>query len=154
VLRAAANSCRRGSLGIAQRTPNTYTLMDLEVIVALAYGVPATFAPNKFPAAMRDVHGTVGGYFEAFKVIVVLVLLGKWSGPSEYQWAWEAGIASARSAHGRQQHSRRVMAWRKRGARVCAAHLPPPLNAGLHAQPPCVPNGSIRTCHNVANRKP
>jgi hypothetical protein len=128
VLRGAANSCRRGSLGIVQRTPNTYTFTALEVIVAFAYGVPATFAPSKFSATMRDVHGTVGGYFEAFAVIVVLVLLGKRFGRSEYQWAWEAGIASARSADGRQQHGRRVMDWTQERC-TCLSRLSAPVRA-------------------------
>ncbi len=56
---------------------NMFTLIALGVGVAYSYSVVATLFPAVFPAAMRDVHGQVGVYFEAAAVIVTLVLLGQ-----------------------------------------------------------------------------
>jgi P-type Cu+ transporter len=78
VLWAAVDYYCRGWLGIVNRTPNMYTLIGLGVIVAFLYSIVATFAPELFPAAMRDENGMVGVYFEVAAVIVVLVLLGEW----------------------------------------------------------------------------
>jgi Cu+-exporting ATPase len=69
---------RRGWLGVRNRSPNMYTLIGLGVIVAYAYSLVATFAPDTFPAGMRDEHGMVGVYFEVTAVIIALVLLGEW----------------------------------------------------------------------------
>ena len=69
---------QRGWLGIANRSPNMYTLIGLGVLVAYAYSLFATFAPAAFPPEMRDDHGMVGVYFEVASVIIVLVLLGEW----------------------------------------------------------------------------
>jgi Cu+-exporting ATPase len=78
VLWLAADYYRRGWAGIVNRSPNMYTLIGLGVIVAFLYSLVATFAPQLFPAAMRDHFGMVGVYFEVAAVIVALVLLGEW----------------------------------------------------------------------------
>jgi Cu+-exporting ATPase len=78
VLWAAADYYRRGWLGVANRSPNMYTLIGLGVLVAYLYSLAATFAPGAFPAEMRDQHGMVGVYFEVGATIITLVLLGEW----------------------------------------------------------------------------
>jgi Cu+-exporting ATPase len=78
VLWAAADYYRRGWLGVVHRSPNMYTLISLGVLVAFAFSIVATFAPEAFPNEMRDEHGMVGVYFEVAAVIVTLVLLGEW----------------------------------------------------------------------------
>ena len=67
----------RGVDSIRRRSLNMFTLIALGVTAAFVYSVVATFAPDIFPAQMRDEHGTVGVYFEAAAVIVVLVLMGQ-----------------------------------------------------------------------------
>ncbi len=69
---------RRGWQGVRNASPNMYTLIGLGVIVAYAASLLALFAPDVFPAAMRDDHGHVPLYFEAAGVIVALSLLGEW----------------------------------------------------------------------------
>lgn len=69
---------RRGWLGVANRTPNMYTLIGLGVGVAYGYSVLATVASHRFPPNMRDAHGMVGVYFEVASAIITLVLLGEW----------------------------------------------------------------------------
>lgn len=78
VLWAALDYYRRGWLGVVNRTPNMYTLIGLGVLVAFVFSLVATFAPEVFPAEMRDEHGMVGVYFEVASAIVALVLLGEW----------------------------------------------------------------------------
>jgi P-type Cu+ transporter len=78
VLWAALDYYRRGWLGVVNRAPNMYTLIGLGVLVAFAFSLVATFAPQVFPAEMRDRHGMVGVYFEVASAIVALVLLGEW----------------------------------------------------------------------------
>jgi P-type Cu+ transporter len=78
VLWAALDYYRRGWLGVIHRTPNMYTLIGLGVIVAFVYSLVATFAPDVFPAEMKNEHGMVGVYFEVAAAIVALVLLGEW----------------------------------------------------------------------------
>ncbi|MEW5297710.1 MAG: hypothetical protein WDW36_000896 [Sanguina aurantia] len=68
----------RGWKGVLARSPNMYTLIGLGVVVAYVYSLAATVAPGWFPAAMRDMHGMVGVYFEPAGVIIALVLLGEW----------------------------------------------------------------------------
>ena len=68
----------RGWKGVLAGSPNMYSLIGLGVIVAFGYSLAATFAPAWFPAAMHDMHGMVGVYFEAAGVIIALVLLGEW----------------------------------------------------------------------------
>jgi Cu+-exporting ATPase len=78
VLWAALDYYRRGWTGVVNRSPNMYTLIGLGVIVAFAYSIVATAAPQAFPVEMRDTHGMVGVYFEVASAIVALVLLGEW----------------------------------------------------------------------------
>src|SRR5574340_731031 len=54
-----------------------FTLTGLGVSVAYLYSLIGVLFPHLFPAAMRTVEGTVGVYFEAVGVIVVLILLGQ-----------------------------------------------------------------------------
>ena len=62
---------------LVNRSLNMFTLIGLGVAVAYLYSLVAVLAPGIFPAAMRDVSGHVGVYFEAAGVIVALVLLGQ-----------------------------------------------------------------------------
>ena len=78
VLWAAADYYRRGWLGVANRSPNMYTLIGLGVLIAYLYSLAATFVPGAFPPEMRDQHGMVGVYFEVGATIITLVLLGEW----------------------------------------------------------------------------
>jgi len=68
----------RGWNGAVSGSPNMYTLIGLGVLAAFGFSLVATLMPSSFPAAMRDMHGRVGVYFEAAGVIVALVLLGEW----------------------------------------------------------------------------
>ncbi len=54
-----------------------FTLIALGTGVAWVYSVIATFFPQIFPAAFRQMDGAVSVYFEAAAVITVLVLLGQ-----------------------------------------------------------------------------
>ncbi len=62
---------------ILNRSPNMWTLIGIGVGAAYLYSAVATIAPGVFPAAFRGAEGSVGIYFEAAAVIVVLVLLGQ-----------------------------------------------------------------------------
>lgn len=66
----AAKSFRSGNL-------NMFSLIGLGVAAAFAFSAVATFAPDAFPAGFRQPDGSVGVYFEAAAVIVVLALLGQ-----------------------------------------------------------------------------
>jgi P-type Cu+ transporter len=78
VLWAALDYYRRGWRGVVNHSPNMYTLIGLGVLVAFVFSLVATFAPQMFPAEMRDQHGMVGVYFEVASAIIALVLLGEW----------------------------------------------------------------------------
>ena len=67
----------RGWQSLVSRNLNMYTLIAIGTGVSFAYSVVALLVPGAFPAAFRDMHGTVGLYFEASAVISVLVLLGE-----------------------------------------------------------------------------
>ncbi len=67
----------RGWQSLLTRNLNMFTLIALGTGVAWSYSVIATFAPQIFPAAFREMHGAVSVYFEAAAVITVLVLLGQ-----------------------------------------------------------------------------
>lgn len=56
---------------------NMFTLIGLGTGVAYLYSVVATFAPQLFPPAFREMDGSVAVYFEAAAVITVLVALGQ-----------------------------------------------------------------------------
>ncbi len=67
----------RGWQSLLTRSLNMFTLIALGTGVAWVYSVIATFAPQIFPAAFRQMDGSVAVYFEAAAVITVLVLLGQ-----------------------------------------------------------------------------
>jgi len=67
----------RGWASLRSRNLNMFTLIAMGTGVAWIYSVVATLAPEVFPAAFRDHHGSAPVYFEAAAVIVVLVLLGQ-----------------------------------------------------------------------------
>ena len=67
----------RGWQSVRNRSPNMFTLIGLGVGAAFFYSLVATLAPQMFPAELRGHGGTVGVYFEAAAVIIVLVLAGQ-----------------------------------------------------------------------------
>ncbi|MGE0626404.1 MAG: heavy metal translocating P-type ATPase [Hyphomicrobiaceae bacterium] len=67
----------RGWQSIRNRSPNMWTLISLGVGTAFLYSVVAVLMPGLFPPELKGHHGTVGVYFEAAAVIVVLVLVGQ-----------------------------------------------------------------------------
>ncbi len=67
----------RGIQSIINKSLNMFTLIGLGVSVAYAYSVIGVVFPDIFPKVMKGEGGTVGVYFEAAAVIVVLVLLGQ-----------------------------------------------------------------------------
>ncbi len=69
---------QRAWASIKNISPNMFTLIAIGTGSAYMLSLAALFAPNLFPAAMRDAHsGIVPGYFEAAAVITTLVLLGQ-----------------------------------------------------------------------------
>jgi Cu+-exporting ATPase len=77
VLWAGAPFFARGWNSLLTQNLNMFTLIALGTGVAWLYSVIGTLAPQWFPPAFRDMHGTVAVYFEAAAVITVLVLLGQ-----------------------------------------------------------------------------
>ena len=77
VLWAGAPFFVRGWRSLVSRNLNMFTLIAMGTGVAYVYSVVGTLAPQWFPPAFRDMHGTVAVYFEAAAVITVLVLLGQ-----------------------------------------------------------------------------
>ena len=67
----------RGWQSLVTRNLNMFTLIALGTGVAWIYSVIATFVPQIFPEAFRQMDGAVAVYFEAAAVITVLVLLGQ-----------------------------------------------------------------------------
>ncbi len=67
----------RGWQSLKTRNLNMFTLIAMGTGVAWVYSVIATLAPNRFPAAFREMDGAVAVYFEAAAVITVLVLVGQ-----------------------------------------------------------------------------
>ncbi len=67
----------RGWQSVVNRSLNMFTLIAMGVGVAYIYSLIATFFPWIFPESLRTEEGTVGVYFEAAAVIVVLILLGQ-----------------------------------------------------------------------------
>ncbi len=68
---------KRGWASIVNRSPNMFTLIAIGTGAAFAYSVAAVLAPDLFPGEFREADGSVGVYFEAAAVIIVLVLLGQ-----------------------------------------------------------------------------
>ncbi|MCP4329582.1 MAG: cadmium-translocating P-type ATPase [Alphaproteobacteria bacterium] len=77
VVWAGAPFFKRGWASVVSRNLNMFTLIALGTGAAFAFSVVATVAPGIFPDDFRSAHGTVGIYFEAAAVIIVLVLLGQ-----------------------------------------------------------------------------
>ncbi len=67
----------RGWASLRTRNLNMFTLIAMGVGVAWTYSVVAVAAPGVFPAAFRNMDGSVPVYFEAAAVITALVLLGQ-----------------------------------------------------------------------------
>ncbi|NPA25569.1 MAG: heavy metal translocating P-type ATPase [Deltaproteobacteria bacterium] len=67
----------RGWQSLKNRSLNMFTLISLGVSAAYLYSLIAVLFPGLFPASMRNADGSVGVYFEAAAVIVVLILLGQ-----------------------------------------------------------------------------
>ena len=67
----------RGWKSILNRSLNMFTLIAMGVGAAFTFSVVATVAPGIFPEGFRQTGGSVGVYYEAGAVIVVLVLLGQ-----------------------------------------------------------------------------
>ncbi|HID31115.1 MAG TPA: YHS domain-containing protein, partial [Desulfobacterales bacterium] len=62
---------------LINKSLNMFTLIGLGVAVSYVYSLVAILFPEIFPATLRTEDGTVGVYFEAAAVIVVLILLGQ-----------------------------------------------------------------------------
>ena len=62
---------------LVTRNLNMFTLIGMGVGVSYLYSLVAAFFPQIFPASVKTSEGTVGVYFEAAAVIVVLILLGQ-----------------------------------------------------------------------------
>lgn len=67
----------RGARSVANLSPNMFTLISMGVGAAYLFSLFATVAPGLFPQGFRMEDGTVGVYYEAAAVIIVLVLLGQ-----------------------------------------------------------------------------
>ncbi len=67
----------RGWISLRTLKFNMFTLIAMGTGVAWLYSIVATVAPGIFPDSFRTMDGTVGVYFEAAAVIIVLVLLGQ-----------------------------------------------------------------------------
>ena len=74
---AGAPFFQRGWTSLVTRHLNMFTLIAMGVGVAYGYSLFGVFAPQLFPAGLRDGMGAVPVYFEAAAVITVLVLLGQ-----------------------------------------------------------------------------
>jgi P-type Cu+ transporter len=68
----------RAAQSVKNASPNMFTLIALGTGAAFLLSLAALFAPQAFPASMRDAHsGIVSAYFESAAVITTLVLLGQ-----------------------------------------------------------------------------
>ncbi|MEQ1923568.1 MAG: heavy metal translocating P-type ATPase [Pyrinomonadaceae bacterium] len=69
---------QRAVASIKNVSPNMFTLIAIGTGAAYLLSLAALFAPQIFPASMRDTHsGMIPGYFESAAVITTLVLLGQ-----------------------------------------------------------------------------
>ncbi len=66
----------RGLASVRNRSLNMFSLIALGTGTAFLYSLAATFAPELFPATLRQ-DGVIPVYYEAAAVITVLVLLGQ-----------------------------------------------------------------------------
>ncbi|MCF6326820.1 MAG: heavy metal translocating P-type ATPase [Devosiaceae bacterium] len=67
----------RGVKSVKTMNLNMFTLIAMGVSAAWGFSVVAVLFPHIFPDGFRNADGSVGVYFEAGAVIVVLVLLGQ-----------------------------------------------------------------------------
>jgi len=68
----------RAVQSVKNASPNMFTLIAIGTGAAFLLSLAALFAPEVFPASMRDAHsGVVAAYFESAAVITTLVLLGQ-----------------------------------------------------------------------------
>ena len=67
----------RGLASLRNRHPNMWTLIAIGVAMAFLFSLVATLVPGVFPAALQGHGGTVGVYYEAAAVIIILVLAGQ-----------------------------------------------------------------------------
>jgi len=67
----------RGVNSVKTWNLNMFTLIAMGITAAWGFSVIAVFFPQIFPEGFRNPDGSVGVYFEAGAVIVVLVLLGQ-----------------------------------------------------------------------------
>jgi len=67
----------RGVKSVKTMNLNMFTLIGMGISAAWAFSVVAVLFPQIFPDGFRQADGSVGVYFEAGAVIVVLVLLGQ-----------------------------------------------------------------------------
>ncbi len=67
----------RGVKSVQTMNLNMFTLIGMGVSAAWLFSVVAVIVPQAFPDGFRQADGSVGIYFEAGAVIVVLVLLGQ-----------------------------------------------------------------------------
>ncbi len=67
----------RGIKSIQTMNLNMFTLIAMGVLAAWGFSIVAVFFPQIFPDGFRQADGSVGVYFEAGAVIVILVLLGQ-----------------------------------------------------------------------------
>jgi len=67
----------RGVKSLRTMNLNMFTLIAMGISAAWGFSVAAVFFPQIFPDGFRQADGSVGVYFEAGAVIVVLVLLGQ-----------------------------------------------------------------------------
>jgi Cu+-exporting ATPase len=68
---------QRAWASVLNRSPNMFTLIALGVGASYGYSLAATFAPELFPASLRQHGGMIPVYYEAAAVVTVLVLLGQ-----------------------------------------------------------------------------
>ncbi|PPR11068.1 MAG: Copper-transporting P-type ATPase [Alphaproteobacteria bacterium MarineAlpha11_Bin1] len=67
----------RGVRSVVNRNLNMFTLISIGVSAAYLFSLTATLIPDEFPESFRQPDGSVGVYFEAAAVIIVLVVLGQ-----------------------------------------------------------------------------
>ncbi|WP_075221425.1 heavy metal translocating P-type ATPase [Acuticoccus yangtzensis] len=67
----------RGAKSFRSGNLNMFSLIAMGVAAAYAFSVVATLMPGLFPDSFRGHNGSVGVYFEAAAMIIVLVLVGQ-----------------------------------------------------------------------------
>jgi Cu+-exporting ATPase len=93
VLWCALPFFRRAVASVRNASPNMWTLIGLGTAAAYLYSVVATLFPDLFPHGLKEHDGTVGVYYEAAAIIIVLVIVGQ---VIELKARAEAGSAIAK----------------------------------------------------------